>query len=83
MISHKQCSVSEKLLHDLHISESYKGLKIRINWSTGYLEYNYADLLIRPRGVRQRDHDRFVRKLIDLGNQHGGWVLVDENNNTI
>lgn len=69
---------AEKMIRDAAIYNTYGNKKIVIKWDTGYLEYSYAALFIRPKGVRQRDHDRFIRKLIDFANKHGGWQLVDD-----
>ena len=69
---------AEKMIRDAAIQNTYKDKKILITWKTGYMIYNYADLFIRPKGVRQRDHDRFVSKIIDFANKHGGWQLIDD-----
>lgn len=66
------------MIRDAAIQNTYGNKKIVIKYDNGYLEYSYTDLMIRPKGVRQRDHDRFVRKLIDFAAKHGGWQLVDD-----
>ena len=69
---------AEKMIRDAAIQNTYGNKKILIKWEKGYMIYNYANLFIRPKGVRQRDHDRFVSKIIDFANKHGGWQLIDD-----
>ena len=74
---------NEEKIRNKNIQNIYAGKKIRIEWNTGFLEYDYSALLIRPKGVRQRDHDRFVRKIIDLASKNGGWQIVNDSTNTM
>lgn len=69
---------AEKMIRDAAIQNTYGNKKIVIKCDNGYLEYSYAALMIRPKGVRQRDHDRFVSKIIKFAAEHGGWQLIDD-----
>ena len=65
------------------IRSMYAGLKIQINTANGLVVYNYADLFIRPTGMRQREHDRSIKKLIAFAAENGGWQLIHDTENTM
>lgn len=65
------------------IRKMYAGLKIQINTANSAVVYNYADLFIKPVGMRQREHDRFIKKLVTFAAQNGGWQLIHDTENTM
>ena len=51
--------------------------RIRIHLKNGGIfEYRYLDLLVRPLGVRTRDFDRSVRKVVSIAANNGGWKII-------
>ncbi len=58
---------------------------VRISLPSGYMEIPYINLLIRPLKCfnRERDWERWVRKIISVAAKNGGWELIhmeDKNN---
>lgn len=51
---------------------------VRISLPSGYMEIPYINLLIRPLKCfnRERDWERWVRKIISVAAKNGGWELT-------
>ena len=51
---------------------------VRISLPSGYMEIPYINLLIRPLKCfnRERDWERWVRKIISIAIKNGGWELT-------
>ncbi len=50
-------------------------LYIQIIHDRGTIEVQYKSLLVRPKGMRTREHDAKRRKLIKFASKNGGWKL--------
>lgn len=51
--------------------------RVRINLKNGgIIEYRYLDLLVRPLGVRTREFDSSVRKVVGIAANNGGWEII-------
>ena len=51
---------------------------VRISFSSGCIEVPYINLLVRPLSgfKRERDWERWVRKIISVAIKNGGWKLT-------
>lgn len=50
---------------------------IRINTKSGYIEVPYLHLLTQPPEMTvKRDWERWVRKIIRIAAENGGWKLI-------
>lgn len=51
--------------------------RVRINLKNGgKIDYRYLDLLVRPLGVRTREFDSRVRKVVSIAASNGGWEII-------
>lgn len=55
---------------------------VRISLPSGYMEIPYINLLVRPLSgfKRERDWERWVRKIISIAIKNGGWELIYKDN---
>lgn len=55
---------------------------VRISLPSGYIEIPYVNVLVRLlKGFkRERDWERWVRKIISVAIKNGGWELIYKDN---
>lgn len=65
-----------RYLKEQSIKEAYgDDIYMEIRCGKCTVDIKYTSLLIAPQGIRQRDHDAYVRRIIKLAAENGGCKL--------
>lgn len=66
----------DRYLREQSIKESYgDDIYMEIRCGKCTVDIKYTSLLTAPQGIRQRDHDAYVKRIIKLAAENGGCKL--------